>query len=187
MNDPDTILLSAEESMEKGLDYLKHELRGIRTGRASPAMVEYVKVEYYGASTDLKSLAIITVPEPTQILIKPFDAGSLSDIKRGIEAAGLGFNPMVEGKQLRINVPPLSGDRRQQLMGKVKKLGEETKVVLRNARRDANKHADVLKGAGHHSEDEIETLKTEIQELLKKYEGEVDKKVEEKSKEITEV
>jgi ribosome recycling factor len=187
MNDPDTILLSAEESMEKGLEYLKHELRGIRTGRASTAMVEYVKVEYYGASTDLKSLAIISVPEPTQILIKPFDAGSVSDIKKGIEAAGLGFNPMVEGKQLRINVPPLSGDRRQQLVGKVKKLAEETKVVLRNARRDANKHADALKGGGHIPEDEIERLKTEIQDLLKKYEGEVDKKVEEKSKEITEV
>ena len=185
--DPDTILLSAEESMEKAMEYLRHELRGIRTGRASTAMVDYVKVEYYGASTDLKSLAMITVPEPTQILIKPFDAGSVQDIKRGIEAAGLGFNPMIEGKQLRINVPPLSGDRRQQLVGKVKKLAEETKVVMRNARRDANKAADGVKAAGHHSEDEIETLKTEIQDLLKKYEGEVDKKVEEKTKEIAEV
>ena len=187
MNDPDTILLSAEESMEKSLEYLKHEARGIRTGRASTAMVDYVKVDYYGASTDLKSLAIISIPEPTQILIKPFDAGSVGDIKKGIEAAGLGFNPMVEGKQLRINVPPLSGDRRQQLVGKLKKLAEETKVVMRNARRDANKHADALKGTGHFPEDEIETLKTEIQDLLKKYEGEVDKKVEEKTKEITEV
>lgn len=188
--DPDTILLGAEESMEKALDYLKNELRGIRTGRASAAMVEYVKVEYYGANTDLKSLAIITVPEPTQILIKPFDAGSIGDIKRAIESSGLGFNPMSEGKQLRINVPPLSGERRQQLIGKVKKLGEETKVVLRNTRRDANKHADQLKaggGGGHTSEDEVETLKTEIQELLKKYEGEVDKRIDEKTKEISEV
>jgi ribosome recycling factor len=187
MNDPDTILLTAEEGMEKALDYLKHELRGIRTGRASPAMVEYVKVDYYGASSDLKSLAIISVPEPTQILIKPFDAGSVSEIKKAIESAGLGLNPMPEGKQLRINVPPLSGDRRQQLVGKCKKLAEETKIVLRNARRDANKHADGLKGGGHIPEDEIETLKTEIQDLLKKYETEVDKKVEEKTKEIAEV
>jgi ribosome recycling factor len=186
-NDPDTILLGAEESMEKALEYLKNELRGIRTGRASAAMVEYVKVEYYGASTDLKSLAIITVPEPTQILIKPFDAGSVNDIKRAIESSGLGFNPMSEGKQLRINVPPLSGERRQQLIGKVKKLGEETKVVLRNTRRDANKHADQLKSGGHFPEDEIETLKTEIQELLKKFEGDVDRRVEEKGKEISEV
>lgn len=185
--DPDTILLSAEESMEKAIEYLKHEMRGIRTGRATTAMVDYVKVEYYGASTDLKSLAIISVPEPTQILIKPFDAGSASDIKKGIEAAGLGLNPMMEGKQIRINVPPLSGDRRQQLVSKLKKLAEEAKIVLRNSRRDANKAADGVKAAGHHSEDEIETLKTEIQELLKKYEGEVDKRVEEKTKEITEV
>ncbi|MEX2219088.1 MAG: ribosome recycling factor [Phycisphaerales bacterium] len=187
MNDPDTILLTTEEAMEKGLEYLKHEMRGIRTGRASPAMVEYVKVDYYGASTDLKSLAAISVPEPTQLLIKPFDAGSVQDIKKAIEAAGLGLNPMPEGKQLRINVPALSGDRRQQLVSRVKKLGEETKVVLRNARRDGNKHADALKGGGHIPEDEIERLKEEVQALLKKYEADVDKKIEEKTKEITEV
>jgi len=185
--DPDTILLETEAQMEKGVDYLKHEMKGIRTGRASPAMLEFVKVEYYGASTDLKSLAIISVPEPTQLLVKPFDAGSIGDIKRGIEAAGLGLNPMSEGKQLRINVPPLSGDRRTQLIAKCKKIGEETKVVIRNARRDGNKHADALKAAGHHSEDEIETLQTEVQDLLKKYEGEVDKIVEQKSKEVSEV
>jgi ribosome recycling factor len=88
--DPDTILLETEEHMEKGLDHLKHELRGIRTGRATPAMIEYVKVDYYGASSDLKSLAIISVPEPTQLLVKPFDGGSIGDIKKAIEAAGLG-------------------------------------------------------------------------------------------------
>lgn len=185
--DPDTILLETEEQMTKAVDYLKNELRGIRTGRATPAMIEYVKVDYYGASTDLKSLALISVPEPTQLLVKPFDAGALSEIKKAIEAAGLGLNPMSEGKQLRINVPPLSGERRQQLVAKVKKLGEEAKVVLRNARRDGNKHADGLKSGGHIAEDEIDTLKEEIQELLKKYEGEVDKLVEQKSKEITEV
>jgi ribosome recycling factor len=186
--DPDTILLETEEHMEKARDYLKHELRGIRTGRASPAMVEFVKVDYYGASTDLKALAIISVPEPTQLLIKPFDASSIGEIKKAIEAAGLGLNPMNEGgKLLRINVPPLSGERRQQLVAKVKKLAEEAKVVLRNARRDGNKHADHLKAAGHTAEDEIETLKQEIQELLKKYEAEMDKLTEQKSKEIAEV
>lgn len=185
--DPDTILLETEEHMEKAVEYLKHEMRGIRTGRASPAMIEFVKVDYYGASTDLKALAIISVPEPTQLLVKPFDAGSISEIKKAIEAAGLGLNPMSEGKQLRINVPPLSGERRQQLVAKVKKLGEEAKVVLRNARRDANKHTDALKSAGHFPEDEIERLKTEIQDLLKKYESEADKLVEQKSKEITEI
>lgn len=187
MADPDTILLETEEHMEKALEYLKHELKGIRTGRASPSMIDFVKVDYYGASTDLKSLAVISVPEPTQLLVKPFDAGAIGDIKRAIEAAGLGLNPMSEGKQLRINVPPLSGERRVQLSAKVKKTGEEQKVAIRNARRDGNKHADVLKAGGKFPEDEIDTLKTEIQDLLKKYEAEVDKVVESKTKEISTV
>lgn len=187
MSDPDTILLETEEHMEKALEYLRHELRGIRTGRASPAMIDSVKVDYYGSQTDLKSLASISVPEPTQLLVKPFDAGSVGEIKKAIESAGLGLNPMSEGKQLRINVPPLSGERRQQLTAKVKKMGEDQKVAIRNARRDGNKHADALKSGGKFPEDELETLKNEIQDLLKKYEGEVDKAVEAKSKEIMQV
>lgn len=187
MSDPDTILLETEAHMEKALEYLKHELRGIRTGRASPAMIDTVKVDYYGSQTDLKSLAGISVPEPTQLLVKPFDAGAIGEIKKAIEAAGLGLNPISEGKQLRINVPALSGERRQQLTAKAKKMGEEQKVAIRNARRDGNKHADALKAGGKFPEDELDTLKNEIQELLKKYEGEVDKAIESKTKEITQV
>lgn len=186
MNDPDTVLLETEGAMEKALDYLKHELRGIRTGRATTALVDFLKVDYYGAQTDLKSLAAISVPEPTQLLIKPFDPGSVGDIKKAIEASGLGLNPIVEAKQIRLNVPPLSGERRQQLVGKVKKMGEEQKIAIRNIRRDGNKHAEALSKstAKHYPEDEIETLKNEIQELLKKYETEVDKRIDEKTKEI---
>lgn len=188
-DDPDMILLEAEDAMAKAIDYLKHEFRGLRTGRASPALVEYLKIDCYGATTDLKSVAGISVPEPSQLLIKPFDAGLISEIKKAIEASGLGLNPMPEGKQIRINIPALSGDRRQQLVTRCKKLGEEAKVVLRNARRDANKHADALaKAPGKHfPEDELETLKTEIQDLLKKFEGEVDQRVDEKTKEILQV
>ncbi|MCW5766486.1 MAG: ribosome recycling factor [Phycisphaeraceae bacterium] len=185
MTDPDTILLETEEHMTKALDYLKKELKGVRTGRASPALIEFVKVDYYGAQSDLKSLASISVPEPSQLLIKPFDAGSISEIKKAIEASGLGLNPIPEGKQIRLNIPPLSGDRRKQLVGHCKKVGDEAKVTLRNARRDGNKHADALKnGAKHFPEDEIETLKTEIQELLKKFEAEVDAAVAAKCKEV---
>lgn len=185
--DPDTILLEAEEQMEKGLDYLQSELRGLRSGRASTALVEFVKVDYFGSPTDLKSLAAISTPEPTQILIKPFDASALNEIKKAIENADLGVSPNVDGKQIRINVPPLSGERRQQLVAKCKKMGEETKVVLRNARRDANKHADALEKEGNISEDEISTLKDEIQDLLKKYESQIDQQVDAKSKEMTTV
>ncbi|MBS0196595.1 MAG: ribosome recycling factor [Planctomycetes bacterium] len=186
MNDPDTILLTAEEHMEKALDYLKNELRGVRTGRASPALVEFLKVECYGSTTDLKAIAAISVPEPTQLLIKPFDASIVSAIKTAIEKAQMGINPMVEGKQIRLMLPAMSTDRRQKDAARVKKMGEEAKVVVRNARRDANKHADALSKApgSHVPEDEIKSLKEEIQALLEKYEGEVDKRVEEKSKEI---
>jgi ribosome recycling factor len=188
MSDPDTILLEAEEAMAKAVDYLKKELRGIRTGRASPALVEFVKVDYYGTATDLKALAAISVPEPTQLLIKPFDAGSVGEIKRAIEASGLGLNPMVDGKQIRLNLPALSGDRRKQLVGHCKKLSEEAKVSLRNVRRDANKHADGLKDSSAHiPEDEVDTLKNEIQDLLKKYEGQCDELVASKTKEIEQI
>lgn len=186
---PDTILKDTQTSMVKALDYLKHELRGVRTGRASTALVEFIKVNYYGQMSDLKALASISVPEPSQLLIKPFDNGALSEIRKAIETSDLGLNPMVDGKQIRINIPALSGDRRKQLAGHVKKVGEEAKVTLRNARRDGNKHADQLAKApgAHIPEDEIETLKTEVQDLLKKYETEVDKLVADKTKEVMEV
>lgn len=183
--DPDTILLETEDHLQKAMEHLKKELRGVRTGRASPTIVESVRVEYYGSQSDLKSLASITCPEPTQILIKPFDAGSVQDIKKAIESSGLGLNPMPEGKQLRINIPALSGDRRKQLVAHCKKLGDDTKVSMRNIRRDANKHADQLKSGSHAiPEDELETLKTEIQELLKKFETEADTSVGAKVKEV---
>lgn len=186
MSDPDTILLESEETMTKAVEYLKSEIRGIRTGRASPAMVDFIKADYYGTMTDLKSLAAISVPEPSQLLIKPFDVGSIGAIKQAIEVSGLGLNPINEGKQIRLVIPSLSTERRVQLTSKVKKMGEEQKTAIRNVRRDSNKHAEALssKSGGTFPEDEIETLKEEIQKLLKKYEDEIDKRVAEKTKEI---
>jgi ribosome recycling factor len=188
-NSPDEILLETEGAMTKALDYLKKELKGMRTGRASTALVEFIKVDYYGELQDMKNIAAISVPEPTQLLIKPFDPSAMTAIKKAIETSGLGLNPMAEGKQFRLNLPPLSGDRRKQLSTHCKKMGEETKVTLRNARRDGNKHAEVLSKnpAKHASEDDIETLKKEVQELLKKYEKETDDLVAKKTKEIEEV
>ena len=186
---PDSILKDAEEHMLKSLDYIKKELRGLRTGRASTALVEYIKVDYYGSPTDLKSLAAISVPESTQILIQPFDPGSVAEIKKALETSDLGLNPQVESKNIRINIPPLSKDRRQQLVGQAKKMGEEAKVAIRNTRRDANKQADQLAKDKdtHISEDEVKQLHTEIQDLLKKYEKEIDEAVDHKGKEIMEV
>lgn len=187
--DVDLILLECEDHMTKAVDYLKHELRGIRTGRASTAMIEHVKVEAYGSPTDLKNLASLSVPEPTQILVKPFDPSTMTDIIKGIERADLGLNPRPEGKQIRVPVPPLSGERRRQLAGQVKSMGEAAKVAIRNARRDANKHVDQAEKdkASGLSEDAAKDMKDEIQELTKKYESTVDSLVEQKSREISEV
>lgn len=187
--DPDSILTEAEASMTKAYEYLTHELRGIRTGRASTALVDFVKVDYYGSMTDLKGLAAISVPEPHQILIKPFDPGAIGAIKQGIENAGLGLNPVTEDKAIRLTIPPLDANRRKQLVAQAKKMGEEQKVAMRNARRDANKHAEALgkQDGTHYGEDEIATLKEEIQDLLKKYEGQVDDIVTKKTNEISEI
>lgn len=181
--------LTAEESMDKAVDYLKSELRGIRTGRASTGMVEFIKVDYYGSSTDLRQLASITVPEPTQILIKPYDASSVQSVAKGIETSGLGVNPVVDGKQIRVNLPSLSGERRQQLIASVKKMGEQAKVAIRNARRDANKHIDAAgKDKDQHlSEDDIEGAKKEVDDMTHKYEKQVDDAIEAKTKEVQEV
>ena len=187
--DLDEVQLHAEESMDKAVDYLKGELRGVRTGRASTGLVEYVKVDYYGQSTDLRQLAIISVPEPTQLLIKPFDPSATGAIVKGIERSGLGLNPQAESKQVRLVLPALTGERRKQLVSSVKQMGEQAKVALRNARRDANKQVDQLKNDKtlHLSEDDIDEAKEEVQQLLKRYEGQVDQLVEQKVSEIEEL
>ena len=187
--DIDEVLLTAEEAMEKAVDYLKHELRGMRTGRASTALVEFVKVDYYGSMTDLRSLALVSVPEPTQLLIKPFDPGSLQAIIKALQTSGLGLNPVAEGKQVRLVLPALTGERRQHLVGSVKQMSEQAKVTLRNARRDANKHLDAMAKdkAIKVSEDELDGAKEEVDTLLKKYEGTADELVASKTKEIMEI
>lgn len=187
--DLDEALLTAEESMEKAVEYLKSELRGVRTGRASTGLVEFIKVDYYGTPTELRQLALINVPEPTQILIKPFDASSTKEIGKAILESGLGLNPVVEAKQIRLSLPPLSGERRTQLIGTIKQMGEQAKVAIRNARRDANKHIDqaVKDKTQHISEDAAEEAKQDVQTLLKKYEAQVDELIAAKSREIQEV
>ena len=187
--DPDSILTDAESAMTKSVEYIKKELRGLRTGRASTALVDYIKVDYYGSPTDLKALAAVSVPEPHQLLIQPFDPGSSGEIKKAIETSELGLTPQVDGKVIRVNIPALSKERRQQLVSQAKKMAEDSKIAIRNTRRDANKHADQLlkDKSAHYPEDEIKTLKDEIQELTKTYEKQVDEIVEAKGAEIMEV
>src|SRR5687768_15255195 len=136
----DDILLECEEHMEKATNHLQQELRGIRTGRASPALVEHIKVDYYGTPTDLKAIASISIPEATQILVKPFSPADLKAIEKAIGDSKLGLTPHSDGKQLRMNLPALSQERRLQLVGQCKQYIEAAKIAIRNARRDANKH-----------------------------------------------
>src|SRR3990172_3833422 len=138
----DEIQFDAEERMEKALGVLKHSLAGIRTGRANPGLVDSLRVEVYGSPMPIKAIASVGAPEPTQIVIRPFDPGMLKDIEKAIQSSGLGFNPQNDGRLIRIAIPPLSTEVRRKLVGRIKELTEESKVAIRNVRRDANKSAD---------------------------------------------
>ena len=161
----DEVLLEAEEKMEKTITNFEAKIAKVRTGRASPAMLDGVMVEYYGAPTPLNQIAGISVSEGRQLVIKAYDKNSLKDIERGIYEADLGLTPQSGGTVIRINVPPLTEDRRKELVKQVNKMAEEDKVALRNIRRAAND--DVKKSADN--EDEEKEGKNEVQDLIKKY------------------
>lgn len=167
----DEILMDTEERMEKAIAVLKHALAGIRTGRANPGLVDSLRADAYGSPTPIKQLASVTAPEGTQIVIRPFDPGTLKDIEKAIQASDLGLNPQNDGKLLRITIPPLSTEVRRKLVGRIKELTEEAKVAIRNVRRDGNKQADLSEKEKLISEDDCKSLKDEIQELTKKFEN----------------
>jgi ribosome recycling factor len=183
----DDILMDAEENMEKAIEHLRHELRTIRTGRATPALVEHIKVEYYGTPTDLRQIASISVPEATQLLIRPFAAPDLKWIEKAINDSKIGLTPQSDGKQLRLLLPPMSQERRLQLVGQCKVFAEEAKIRIRNARRDANKLVDTEEKAKIIPEDDAKSGKEQIQDLTKTYEGKIDELIEHKRKEVMDV
>ncbi|HWE02674.1 MAG TPA: ribosome recycling factor [Tepidisphaeraceae bacterium] len=183
----DDILLDCEEHMDKAVEHLRNELRAIRTGRATPALVEHLKVDYYGSPTDLRSIASISVPEATQILIKPFTPQDLKSIEKAINDSKLGLSPHSDGKTLRLNLPALSQERRLQLAGQAKGYAEEMKVRVRSARRDANKLIDTEEKGSVLTEDDAKQGKEQIQELTKTYETKIDEVLEHKKKEIMDV
>lgn len=165
------ILFDVEERMEKAVDVFKQALTGIRTGRASPGLVDTLRVEAYGSPTPIKQLASIGVPEPTQILIRPFDPSTIKDIERAIQASGLGMTPNSDGRVIRLNVPPLSTEVRKKMVSRIKELAEEARVAIRNVRRDGNKAADQSQKDKVLTEDDCKQVQSEIQDLTKKYEG----------------
>src|SRR6266480_1742809 len=157
------ILFDAEERMDKASSVFRDELRGLRTGRATPALVDMIRVEYYGSPTPLKQLAQISTPDPQQIVIRPFDQGSLKDIEKAIRSSDLGMSPNNDGKLIRLQVPPMSGEQRQKMATRIKKSSEEAKVACRNIRRDANKQFDQAEKAKEMTEDDCEKGKGEVQ------------------------
>ena len=169
----DDILLDAEERMEKAVEVFRHALTGIRTGRANPGLVDTLKVEVYGSATPIKSLASVGAPEPNQIVVRPFDPGTIKDIEKAIHAADLGLNPQSDGRLIRITIPALSTDVRKKMTASIKELAEEARVAIRNVRRDANKAADGEKTDGSMTEDDVESAKEDVQELTKKFETQV--------------
>ena len=182
----DEILFEVESHMETAMDYLRKEYRGIRTGRASGGLVEHSKVDYYGSPTDLRSLATISTPESNLIVIKPFDPSGMKDIERAIQASDLGITPNTDGRVIRLSVPPLSIERRNQLAGQVKKMAEAARVTIRNARRDGNKLTDTTQKASDLTEDQAKKGKDSIQKLTDSFEKKITELLTAKTTEIQE-
>ncbi|MCA9231543.1 MAG: ribosome recycling factor [Planctomycetales bacterium] len=169
----DDIQLDAEDRMEKAVAKLKADLTGIRTGRANPGLVDSLRIDVYGSPTPIKQIASVSAPEPTQLVIRPFDPSTIKDIEKGIIASDLGLAPQSDGKVIRLNIPALSTEVRRSMVARTKELAEEAKVAIRNIRRDSNKHADQAEKDKEMTEDDRDDSKKEIQELTKKFENQV--------------
>ena len=181
------LIKKTEEKMNKSIDALDREYKSVRAGRANAALVDKVMVEYYGSPTPLKALANISVPEPRTLLISPFDPKSIPDIEKGINIANIGINPVNDGKVIRLQIPQVTEERRKELTKVVKKMGEDTKVAVRNLRRDANDKVKKMEKAGDFTEDDAKSTLDDIQKLIDKAVKDIDVIVADKEKEIMEV
>ncbi len=173
-----------EEKMLKTLDNLDEEYQGIRAGRANPHILDRITVDYYGTPTPLQQVGNISVPDPKSIVISPWEAKMVKEIERAINASDIGINPTNDGKSIRLVFPDLTEERRKDLVKDVKKKGEESKVAIRNIRRDGIDQFKKIAKAGEVSEDEGKDLEDEMQKLTDKYIAEIEKKVDAKSKEL---
>jgi ribosome recycling factor len=180
------IYQDAKNRMQKSIEHLQHELARIRTGRATPALLDVVKVEYYGQKVPLNQVATITAPEPRLLVVQPWEKRMIAEIEKAIMQSDLGLNPTNDGNVVRIPIPELSEERRQDLLKLVKKFCEETRIAIRNIRRDANEHVKKLEKAHEISEDESHQKLDEIQKLTNEFIEEVDELFKMKEKEILE-
>lgn len=183
----DEILFSAEEGMEKALDFMKHEFASVRTGKASPALVEGIDVDAYGSVMKLKQLALISTPESRLIIIQPFDASNTKPIEKAINESKIGITPSVDGKLIRLPIPELSEERRKDLVKTIKTMAEETRVRVRAARRHAMDAAKKMQKDGGLTEDDLKSAETQIQKLTDKYVADVDGQVASKEADIMKI
>ena len=179
-----TVISESKSKMQKALDLLADELKAFRGGRATPGLVDHLKVEYYGNLTPLKSLATVSAPEVDMLMIKPFDPASVKDIEKAIKSSDLSIAPIVEGKFIRLSIPPLSEERRKQLVQQAKQAGEQTKVSIRNVRRDAIKTLEQQQKDKTITEDDLANAKKQMDDVTKEITDKVDGLVSHKSTEI---
>jgi ribosome recycling factor len=171
----DEILFEAEEKMEKTLSKIQEEFSAVRTGKASPALVEHIRVNAYGTTMGLREMAGITCPEPRMIMIQPWDVSNVDPIRKALEESKLGINPLVDGKIIRIPIPELSEERRRDLTKVVKKISEDGKIAIRSIRRDAMDHLKKEQKAGDMTEDQLATSEKDVQKLTDSYGEKIDK------------
>ena len=183
----DEILFTAEEGMDKALDFMKHEFSSVRTGKASPALVEGIEVDAYGSVMKLKQLALISTPEPRLIVIQPFDASTIKPIEKAINESKIGITPSVDGKLIRLPVPELSEERRKDLVKTLKNMAEETRVRMRAARRHAMETAKKMQKEGGLTEDDLKSAETQIQKLTDKLVADVDAQLTSKEGDIMKI
>ena len=184
---PDEILFEAEATMEKAVEYMKHEFTSVRTGKASPALVENIDVEAYGASMKLKQLALITTPEPRLLVIQPFDGSTTKDIEKAIKESKIGINPITDGKIIRLPIPELSEERRRDLVKSIKQMAEEARVRVRGHRRDAMDESKKAEKSGEITEDDLRSLETGIQKLTDQFVKQIDESISHKEAEIMKI
>jgi ribosome recycling factor len=178
------IISQCRSRMKKAVEILNDDLKAVRTGRASTGLVENVKVEYYGTATPLKQIATLAAPQADMIVIKPFDPTSVRDIEKAIKNSDLSIAPIVEGKLIRLNVPPLSGERRTQLVAQVKQIAEQAKVSIRNIRREANKQLEKEQKDKVITEDQLQSGKKQVDDITREHTDQIDSVVKSKSDEI---
>jgi ribosome recycling factor len=183
----DDILLEAEMAMEKSVDFMVHEFAAVRTGKASPGLVENVDVQAYGSAMKLKQLALITTPEPRLLVVQPFDAGTVRDIEKALNESRIGITPSVDGKIIRLPVPELSEERRKDLVRSLGKMAEEARVRVRANRRAALDEAKKLKASGGLTEDGMRDTESEVQKLTDRFVKSIDDHLARKEAEIMKV